>query len=133
MKKVAALGVALALTFGMAPAGAANPVVTRAGCIKIDREWIIVKRDLAGIDTVYKVTVVSAALQHAADVWKSSAVAVKAKGGTKVAKALTSAATAAVAMRSKLASKDAKAALTLSRTIEKAMEQTVLPACAPLF
>lgn len=133
MKRIIGVSLACALVFGIAPAQAADVAVTRNGCIKIDRQWLIVKRDLAGVDTVYKVTEVGAALTDAANVWKASATAVRAKGGTKVAAALTRAAGAARALRVKLLKHEAKGALALPKTIAVAMEKTVLPACAVLF
>lgn len=133
MKRIIGMGLALVLAFCSAPAQATNSGVTKNGCIKIDREWLIVKRDLAGVDAVYKVTDVAAALKHASDVWSASATTVRAKGGTKVATALTKAAAAARALRTKLLSGKSAGALALSNTMVTALEKTVLPACAPLF
>lgn len=136
MKRTIGISLVFAVACTLAPAQASpigTSAVTRSGCISIDREWLTVKRDLAGVDAVYKVTEVGAALQHAAKVWSASAITVRAKGGTKVADALTRAATAARALRTKLLKGEAKGAVTLSNTMMNAMEKTVLPACAVLF
>jgi hypothetical protein len=133
VKRGIGFGLALLLACSSTPAQATNSGVTRNGCIKIDREWLIVKRDLAGVEAVYKVADVAAALQHASGVWSSSATTVRARGGIKVAAALTKAAVAARALRVKLLSGKSKGAVALSSTMASALEKTVLPACAPLF
>lgn len=133
MKRIVGAGIVLVMLCGAPPAQAATSVVTKSGCIAIDREWLTVKRDLAGVGALYKAEDVAVALDHAAQVWTSSAASVRAKGGSKVATALTRAATAAHALRVKLLKHDAKGAVQLSDTIAVALEKTVLLACAPLF
>ena len=132
MKRTLALLLTSAMLFTAAPAQAGTGV-TKSGCIAIDREWLTVTQKLAGVEALYKIPEVAASLQHAATVWSKASTQVQAKGGTKVATALTTAATAARTLRTKLLKSDAKGTIALSVTMGKAMEKTILPACAALF